>query len=72
MQPSSDKPAAGSSGTTTDFLKRRLDATAEGLKEGIRREIARREKLGLPIYVDDHGTVVDLQSNRMALNATEP
>jgi hypothetical protein len=51
MPQSRNKPLVDSNESTADFLDRRLEATAEGLKEGIRREIARREKLGLPIYV---------------------
>ncbi len=55
-----------------EFLKRRLEATAEGLKEGIRREIARREKPGLPIYVAENGTVVNRQTTRTTPNPAEP
>jgi hypothetical protein len=34
-----------------EFLQQRLEAISRGLMEGIRREVARRRKLGLPIYV---------------------
>ena len=61
----------GSNAPNAEFLKRRLEAIAEGLKEGIRREIARREKLGLPIYVADNGTVVNRQTNRTTPDAAE-
>ncbi len=49
------------------FLEERLDAIAHGLREGVRREIARREKLGLPIYVADNGQVVDLRARHPEL-----
>ena len=45
------------------FLEERLDAISAGLKEGIRREVERLTKLGLPIYVDDNGRIVDIQKN---------
>ena len=47
-----------------DFLEKRLDAICEGLKEGVRREVARLRKLGLPIYVSENGKVVDRQTDR--------
>lgn len=47
----------------TEFLKQRLEAISHGLKEGIRREVARRRKLGLPIYVAENGTVVNRQTS---------
>jgi len=72
MQQSSDKPAGRSDVPTTDFLKRRLNATAEGLKEGVRREVARLRKLGLPIYVAENGTVVNRQKPNTIPNAAEP
>lgn len=71
MQESSDRPALHDSAPNAEFLKQRLEAIAEGLKEGIRREIARREKLGLPIYVADNGTVVNRQTDQSPLNAAE-
>ena len=45
------------------FLRERLLAISEGLKEGIRREVARLRRLGLPIYVADNGKVVNRQRN---------
>lgn len=51
-----------SSAPNAEFLQQRLEAISEGLKEGVRREVARRRKLGLPIYVAENGTVVDLQT----------
>lgn len=46
-----------------EFLKKRLEQIAEGLKEGIRREVERLRKLGLPIYVEQNGKIIDLQKN---------
>ena len=46
-----------------EFLKKRLEQIAEGLKEGIRREVERLKRLGLPIYVEQHGKIIDLQKN---------
>ena len=46
-----------------EFLKKRLEQIAEGLQEGIRREVERLRKLGLPIYVERHGKIIDLQEN---------
>jgi len=45
-----------------EFLQQRLEAICRGLKEGIRREVARLRKLGLPIYVAENGTVVNRQT----------
>lgn len=42
------------------FLKQRLAAIAEGLKEGVRREVQRLRERGLPVYVAKNGTVVAL------------
>ena len=42
------------------FLNQRLDAIAEGLKEGVRREVQRLRECGLPVYVAKNGTVVAL------------
>ena len=47
----------------TEFLKQRLEAISHGLLEGIRREVARRRKLGLPLYVAENGTVVNRQTS---------
>jgi len=46
-----------------EFLQQRLEDICRGLKEGIRREVARRRKLGLPIYVAENGTVVNRQTS---------
>ena len=46
-----------------EFLKKRLEQIAEGLQEGIRREVERLKRLGLPIYVEQHGKIIDLQKN---------
>ena len=46
-----------------EFLKQRLEAISHGLKEGIRREVARLRRLGLPIYVADNGTVINRQTS---------
>lgn len=64
MQRSSGRPPAGSSPPNAEFLRQRLTTIVDGLREGIRREIARRERLGLPIYVAENGTVVNRQTNR--------
>jgi hypothetical protein len=56
----------------TEFLKQRLEDICRGLKEGIRREVARRRKLGLPIYVTDNGTVVNRQTSSNQQAATPP
>ena len=45
-----------------EFLERRLDQIAEGLREGIRREVERLRKAGLPIYVAEDGKIVDLNA----------
>ena len=47
----------------TEFLRQRLKAISHGLTEGIRREVARRRRLGLPIYVAENGTVVNRQTS---------
>ncbi len=44
------------------FLEERLDAISKGLKEGVRREVERLTKLGLPIFVADNGHVVAIGS----------
>ena len=54
------------------FLQQRLEAITEGIKEGIRREVARLRKLGLPIYVAENGTVVNRQTSDKPRAATPP
>ncbi len=44
------------------FLEERLDAIGKGLKEGVRREVERLTRLGLPIVVADNGHIVDRQT----------
>ncbi|MFH1108148.1 MAG: hypothetical protein V1790_02975 [Planctomycetota bacterium] len=56
--------------TDAEFLQQRLEAICRGLKEGIRREVARRRKLGLPIYVAENGTVVNRQTSNKPQAAT--
>lgn len=36
---------------------------AEGLTEAIDREVARREREGLPIHIGQNGKVVDIQKS---------
>ncbi len=50
------------SDTDRAFLRRRLDAICEGLKEGVRREVARLRREGLPVFVIEDGNVVDCAS----------
>jgi predicted transcriptional regulator len=42
-------------------LDKRLDDLCDGIREAIDREVERRRREGLPIYVNDNGRVVDLQ-----------
>jgi hypothetical protein len=58
--------------TDTEFLQQRLEAISEGIKEGIRREVARLRKLGLPIYMAENGTVVNRQTSDKPHAATSP
>lgn len=41
-----------------EFLERRLDDICAGLIEGVRREVERLERLGVPLCVADNGRVV--------------
>ncbi len=59
MRRSSGKQPVERSEPDAEFLKQRLDVITEGLKEGIRREVARLRKLGLPIHVAENGRIVD-------------
>ncbi len=52
MQPDKTKDA---------LLDKRMDDICEGFKEAIDREVERRRREGLPIYVAENGKVVDLQ-----------
>jgi hypothetical protein len=45
-----------------DFLKQRLETISKGMKEGIRREVEMRRKLGLPIHISRDGKVVDISN----------
>jgi len=58
--------------TDAEFLQQRLEAICRGLKEGIRREVARLRKLGLPIYMAENGTVVNRQTSDKPHAATSP
>jgi chromosome condensin MukBEF MukE localization factor len=50
------------------LLQRRLDQISDGLKEGVRREVQRLRRLGLPIYVGSNGKVLAMSSeNRQDL-----
>jgi hypothetical protein len=42
-----------------EWLTRRLEVIEDGLREGIRREVARLRRLGLPVYVYEDGCVVE-------------
>lgn len=55
MQQSNDNDA---------FLEQRLDAICDGSRKAIDREVERRRKAGLPIYVSENGRVVDLQKRK--------
>ena len=39
------------------YIKDRLKKTREGLIEGIRQEVERRRRLGIPLYVDRDGVI---------------
>ena len=54
-----------------EFLERRLDQIIEGLREGIRREVERLRREGLPIYVQENGKIVDLNAPDASTD-TEP
>ena len=43
----------------TEAFAKRLDQIEDGLREAIRREVARLRRLGLPVYVADNGRVVE-------------
>jgi hypothetical protein len=45
------------------LLQRRLDQISSGLKEGVRREVQRLRRLGLPIYVGSNGKVAAMPAN---------
>ena len=51
-------------GSQDEPMQRRLKAIREGLKEGVRREVERLEKLGLPIYVGENGKIVVIEPPR--------
>ncbi len=46
------------------LLQRRLDQISDGLKEGVRREVQRLRRLGLPIYVGSNGKVIPMLPNQ--------
>lgn len=47
-----------------DIFARRLDQIEDGLREAIRREVARLRRLGLPVYVAENGRVVERPAPR--------
>jgi hypothetical protein len=47
--------------TEDALLDKRLDEICEGFREGVDREVERRHREGLPIYVAENGKVIDLQ-----------
>ena len=59
MHEYANRRAKNPSESDREFLRRRLDAICEGLKEGVRREVARLRREGLPVYVVEDGNVVD-------------
>ena len=48
--------------TEDALLDKRLDDICEGLTEAIDREVERRRREGLPIYVAEDGKVIDQQA----------
>jgi hypothetical protein len=62
----------------SEFLQQRLEQISDGLKEGVRREVERLHKLGLPVYVWKDGAVViepppaAISPNPGTLNPPEP
>lgn len=55
-----------------DFLGQRLEAISEGFKEAIRREVRRLRERGLPVYVAENGTVVELPAEQGAAPGPQP
>ncbi len=51
-------------GSQSEPVQRRLEAIREGLKEGVRREVERLEKLGLPRCVVENGKIVVIEPRR--------
>lgn len=49
--------------TEDALLDKRLDEICEGFTEAIDREVERRRREGLPIYVAVNGKVIDLQTS---------
>jgi hypothetical protein len=48
--------------TEDALLDERLDEICQGFTQAIDREIERRQRDGLPIYVAENGNVIDLQA----------
>ncbi len=46
------------------FIEQRLEDICKGLQEGIRREIERKMKLGIPYCVEENGKVVIIDPKR--------
>lgn len=55
-----------------EFLKQRRATIVAGLKEGVRREVKRLRKLGLPLYVAQNGSVVALPPEGTASTDENP
>ena len=51
-------------GSQSEPMQRRVEAIREGLKEGVRREVERLEKLGLPRCVGENGKIVVIEPRR--------
>lgn len=47
-----------------EILARRVEQIEDGLREAIRREVARLRRLGLPVYVAENGRVVERPESR--------
>ena len=45
------------------YLDRRLTAIEQGLKEGVRREVDMRRRLGMPLVVSNNGKVETIQAS---------
>jgi len=52
--------------TEERVLDEQLDEICDGLREAIDREVETLQREGLPIYVSDNGSVVDLQQQKRA------
>ena len=50
---------SGKPNNDAEILANRLEQIEEGLREAIRREVARLRQQGLPVYVAENGRVVE-------------